>query len=157
MKFRLILVIFLCSLACSLDAAYVLRNGKLINTKDLATLPVEEHYNLGINALQKKDWEEAIHQFRIVTINFPLSSWGKESFYYLGVAYFHDGDKDLANQNLSDYLKETKTPSTLKRAFATNLLSQTPLKMARNDTFGAMKTCLPGFPIRTWLLPSTMR
>lgn len=124
----------------SLEAAYVIRNGKLVDAKDLATLPVEEHYNLGITALNKSDWEEAIHQFRIVTINFPLSSWGKEGFYFLGVCYYQDKDMDLANQNLSTYLKENAHPKYFEESFRYKLAIADSFKSgAKRHLFGIEK------------------
>ena len=113
---RIILSLLLISLA-PLEAAYILKNGKLIDTKDIATLPVEEHYNLGVAALNKKDWEEAVHQFRIVTINFPDTSWAKESYYFLGVSYYQVDDKDMANQNFSTYLQENAHPTYYEETF----------------------------------------
>lgn len=98
-------------------AAYLFKDGKFINIKEMATLPVEEHYNLGIQALQTNNWNEAIHQFRIVTINFPESSWGKDAFYFLAVSYFQDGDMDLANRNFSEYLQTNSNPQYFEECF----------------------------------------
>jgi outer membrane protein assembly factor BamD (BamD/ComL family) len=124
----------------SMDAAYVLRNGKLIDTKDIATLTVEEHYRLGVAALEKKDWEEAIHQFRIVTINFPQTSWGKEAYYFLGVSYYQSGDKDLANQNLTTYLKENSHPNYFEETFQYKLaIADAFKKGARRHLWGMEK------------------
>ena len=105
----------------ALQAAYLYKDGKFIHTQDMATLPVEEHYNLGMQALQDKNWIEAIHQFRVVTINFPLSSWGKEAFYFLAISYFQEGDKDLANQNLSEYLRSNSNPKYFEETFSYKL------------------------------------
>lgn len=114
-KFSLLFVIF--AVCSSLQAGYLFKDGKFIHTKDMATLSVEEHYNLGIEAIKEKNWVEAIHQFRVVTINFPLSSWGKEAFYFLAISYFQDGDKDLANQNLSEYLRLNANPKFFEESF----------------------------------------
>lgn len=142
---HLLLALSLCLAIGSLDAGYVLRNGKLVNTKDLATLPVEEHYNLGLSALKEKNWEEAVRQFRVVTINFPLSSWGKEGFYYLGVAYFHDGDQDLSNQSFSEYLKENQNPKYFEETFQ--------YKLAIADAFknGARRHIMGYEKLPAWL------
>lgn len=122
------------------DAAYVLRNGRLIDTKDIATLPVEDHYNLGVAALKKEDWDEAVVQFRIVTINFPATSWGKEAFYFLGVAYFQAGDKDMANQNLSTYLQENAHPTYFEETFQYKLaIADAFKKGAKRHLFGSEK------------------
>ena len=103
--------------APELAAAYIFKNGTFIHTKDLATLPVEEHYAQGIQALKDQKWDEALQQFRIVTINFPQSTWAKDGYYFLGISYFHTDDKDLANQNLTEYLKAESTPQYFEEAF----------------------------------------
>lgn len=123
-----------------LSAAYVFRNGRFIDVKDIATLSVEEHYKLGIDALQKQDWPEAVQQFRIVTINFPLTSWGKESFYFLGVAYYHFDDKELANNNLSIYLSENQNPQYYEETFRYKLAIADAFKEgAKRHLFGYEK------------------
>lgn len=128
------------SQAHSLEAAYIFNNGRLIDAKDIATLPVDEHYNLGVQALTKKDWEEAIHQFRIVTINFPLTSWGKESYYFLAVAYFQHDDMDMANQNLSTYLQENANPTYFEETFQYKLaIADAFKKGAKRHLFGYEK------------------
>ncbi|MBS0633969.1 MAG: outer membrane protein assembly factor BamD [Verrucomicrobia bacterium] len=129
----------------SMEAAYVFKNGRLIDSKDIATLPVEDHYNLGVQALNKKDWDEAVHQFRVVTINFPQTSWGKESFYFLGVAYFHADDKDMANQNFSSYLEENGHPTYFEETFQ--------YKLAIADAFkkGAKRHLLGYEKLPAWM------
>ena len=140
-NFRLIFLCFaLFSSFATLDAAYILRNGKLIDTKDIATLPVEDHYNLGISALKKEDWDEAVHQFRIVTINFPQTSWGKEAYYFLGVSYFQAEDKDLANLNFSTYLQENAHPTYFEETFQYKLAIADAFKRgAKRHLFGFEK------------------
>lgn len=142
MKLRsfLLLLLLLCSPAYELSAAYIFKNGKFIDVKDIATLPVEDHYNLGLEALQKKEWKEAVQQFRIVTINFPLSSWCQESFYFLGVAYFHADDKELANRNFSLYLDENQNPQYYEETFRYKLaIANAFRKGAKRHLFGVEK------------------
>jgi outer membrane protein assembly factor BamD (BamD/ComL family) len=116
-RFVFLLTLASLSLVSSVDAGYLFKDGRFIHTKEMATLPVEEHYSLGMTALQNQNWEEAVYQFRIVIINFPDSSWGKEAFYFLGVSYFHHGDKDLANENFSKYLHENANPKYFEESF----------------------------------------
>ena len=140
MKRQFIIFFILCHLACSLEAAYVLKNGRLIDTKDIATLPVEDHYNTGIAALSKKDWDEATHQFRIVVINYPDSSWAKEAYYHLGVSYYHADDKDVANQNFSKYLEENYHPAYFDETFQYKLaIADAFRKGAKRHLFGYEK------------------
>ncbi len=141
MKLRIFLLSLVCALATlQLDAAYVLKNGRLIDTKDIATLPVEDHYNLGTRALNAENWEEAVHQFRVVTINFPDSSWAKEAYYFLGVSYYYADDKDLANQNLSTYLQENAHPNFFEETFQYKLaIADAFKKGAKRHLFGHEK------------------
>lgn len=100
-----------------LHAAYIFRNGTLVDVKDAATLSLQEHYNSGIEALKKKNWPDAVQQFRIVTINFPDAEITQEAFYFLGVAYYNTKDVDLANKNLTIYLQKQKNPKHFESAF----------------------------------------
>lgn len=103
--------IFCTGLLSPLQATYLFKNGRLIDLKDVADKSVQEHYNLGIQALKEEKWEDAISQFRIVTVSFPDTELAIVAYYYLGVAYYQDGDVDLANRNLSIYLQKQKNPT----------------------------------------------
>ena len=118
MQKLLIAALILCSFqASNLHAAYILKNGKLVNAKNVADQPIEEHFKLGLEALKQKDWAEAVSQFRIISISFPDAELTKKALYYLGVSYFHYGDFDLANQNLSLYLNQGDTSEHFEDAF----------------------------------------
>jgi len=100
-----------------LQAAYMFKNGKFIDMKDVAYLPIEDHYNLGIEAVKAKDWDEAIKQFRIITVSFEDAELTNEAYYFLGASYFEIGDLDLANQKLSHYLSTGKNSKYFLQAF----------------------------------------
>lgn len=108
MKKNLFVGSLLCALcvSTSLQAGYIFKNGRLVNAKDVAEHSIEEHFKMGIDALKQKDWNEAVHQFRVICISFPKADLAKSALYYLGVSYFHYGDFDLSNQNLSLYLTQ---------------------------------------------------
>jgi len=89
-----------------LSAAYTLKQGKLINTNEVATKSVQEHYSLALEAFQNEDWAELIRQATIVVKNFPGTPFVQEAYFYLGAGYFHLEDYELANKNLSQYLKK---------------------------------------------------
>ncbi|HXF29300.1 MAG TPA: tetratricopeptide repeat protein, partial [Chlamydiales bacterium] len=112
-------VLFSLSLALSspLPAPYFFKNGSLVDVQDAATMPLEDHFQLGMDAMKEKKWLDAIQQFRIITLNFASSELGKEAFYYLGVSYYHAGDADLANKKLSAYLEQSSTPHNFTEAF----------------------------------------
>lgn len=104
---------FLASAAISsthIDAAYSIKNGKIVNSTVIATMSAEEHYNLATEAMNKGNWKDASTQFRIVSLNFPNSSLGQESLYYLGVAEYFLYELDTANESFSQYLKAQNNP-----------------------------------------------
>lgn len=105
-----ILLLVLC-ISLPLHGAYLYKNGRFINTKRVATLSLEEHYQKGMNALQKKDWDEATTQFRIVVESFKDASLAQEARYFLGVALYERGDLDIAHDEFSLYLKASNAPS----------------------------------------------
>lgn len=111
-----ILLILTTLFSLPLQAAYTLKDGKLINSKYLATLSVQEHYSAAMEAYEKKDWEELINQATIVTKNFPTTPFAQEALYFLGVGYFEIEDYELANQNFSSYLKKQATPKHFEEA-----------------------------------------
>ncbi|MDB6081860.1 MAG: hypothetical protein JWO53_1132 [Chlamydiia bacterium] len=122
------------------ESAYLYKNGKLTDTKEVAEFPLEQHFELGMQALQKKDWPEAMQQFRIVTINFPDADLGQEGFYFLGVAYYHMGDPDLANKNLTIYLQKPKSQKYFIETFRYKLAIADDFKNgARKHLFGQAK------------------
>lgn len=92
-----------------LQAAYLFTNGHFINLKDQATMSVEEHFEKGLSAFKKGDWDQVITQMRIVSVNFPTHSLGIEAIYYLGVAYYQLGDLDIANKTFNAYLKDDQS------------------------------------------------
>ncbi len=89
-----------------IEGAYTIKDGKLINMHEIATLSVQEHYSLVKQALEEKNWPEVIRQGQIVVKNFPGTDFAWDCCFYLGEAYFHVGAFDFANLNFSTYLKQ---------------------------------------------------
>lgn len=100
----------LCFANSSIEAAYTIQNGRLVNADMVATLPADRHFNLGKAALNENDWREAARQFSIVSYNYPNSPLGQEAFYYLGIAEFNMNEFDFANDAFSQYLKAQNNP-----------------------------------------------
>ena len=92
--------------AHSLEAAYTIKDGKLINMHEIATLSVQEHYSLAKQALEQGHWRELIHQANMIVKNFPGTDFAWDSYFFLGTGYFHLKEMDLANSNFSIYLKQ---------------------------------------------------
>jgi outer membrane protein assembly factor BamD (BamD/ComL family) len=93
-------------LAGPLCGAYTVKDGKIFNTQEVATMSVQEHYGLLLEAVQKEDWNEVVHQATIMVKNFPDSPFYQEAFYFLGTGFFHKEDYDIANDHLTTYLKK---------------------------------------------------
>lgn len=101
---------------CSLQAAYTLKKGKLIKMDYMATMSVQEHYSAALEAYDKHDWNEVVHQSLIITKNFPETPFAQEILFYIGVGYFHQREFDLSNKNLTTYLKNQTAPKHFAEA-----------------------------------------
>lgn len=106
----------LCCLSAPSEAAFTIKDGWIVDSEEIATLPLEEHYNLGHEAMQHGDWREAAHQFRVVSVNFPTTPQGQEAFFYLGMAYYQFQEFDFANDAFSNYLKCNSNPEHFEDA-----------------------------------------
>jgi len=89
-----------------LSAAYTIKDGKVRNVNEVATLSVQEHHGLLLEAVQAERWDEVVQQATIMVQNFPDSPFYQESFYFLGLGFFHKEDFEIANQHLTTYLKK---------------------------------------------------
>jgi outer membrane protein assembly factor BamD (BamD/ComL family) len=100
------LALALMLLSLPLSAAYTIKNGKVMNEEEVATMSVQEHYSLLLEAVQEEQWDTVVQQATIMIQNFPDSPFYQESFYFLGLGFFHKEDYDIANQYLTTYLKK---------------------------------------------------
>lgn len=112
-KFVFVLVLFS---TASMQAAFTIKNGSIVDPNEVASMPIEDHFRIGLVALEHQDWEEAAQQFRIVTSTFRNTALGQESFYYLGIAYFNLDELDVANDAFSEYLKSANAPQYFTEA-----------------------------------------
>lgn len=94
----------------SLEAAITFQDGRIMNADYVATLPADQHFNLGRQAMECSDWREAARQFTIVSSNFPTNAYGQEALYFQGVAEFNMEEYDFANDAFSQYLKCQNNP-----------------------------------------------
>jgi outer membrane protein assembly factor BamD (BamD/ComL family) len=94
-------------IACTpLVGAYTVNGGKVMNVEEVATLSVQEHHSLLLEAMQGQNWQEMIRQATIIVKNFPETPFYQEAFYFMGVAYFGMGDFDISSEHLSTYLRK---------------------------------------------------
>lgn len=126
-------------------AAYTFKNGKLIKSEEVATMSVQEHYSAAIDAYQKQNWDELVHQSLIVIKNFSSSPFALESYFYLGVGYFHTGEFEYANRFLTTYLKKQATPKFFEEAI------QYKFKIAEKYHRGAKKHVLGWETMPKWI------
>jgi outer membrane protein assembly factor BamD (BamD/ComL family) len=89
------------------EAAYTIKDGKLINMHEIATMSVQEHYSLLKEALENHNFQELIRQANVIIKNFPDSPFAWDAYFYLGEAYFHLREFDMANANFAAYLKQS--------------------------------------------------
>jgi len=151
-KKRYILSFLTIWMACNtqVEAAWTLKNGRLVDASEIATKPVQDHYQEGCQAMESKDWETAAREFKIVTTNFPHSSFASDSLYYLGVSYYHLEEFDFANDAFSDYLKSKSHPSFFQHAIEYKFF------IAENFTYGAKRRLLGTRQLPKWASGRTM-
>lgn len=114
MKFKGFSLFVLSCLTCictqEASAGYTFKDGWFVSSDELPSLPIEEHFQLGAEAMQCEDWHAASRQFGIVALNFPDSPIGQEAYFFWGVCYFQLDEFDFANDAFSAYLKAHNTP-----------------------------------------------
>ena len=98
------------------QAAYTIKDGKLIQTHELATMSVQDHYSAALEALEQSHWEDLVLQSNILIKNFPESPFASIAQYYLGVGFYHLGELEMANKQLSLYLKKQSAQKFFEEA-----------------------------------------
>jgi outer membrane protein assembly factor BamD (BamD/ComL family) len=132
----LLLSIFLLSLA-ELKADITIRNGKLVDADIVPTATLEEHFTKGIEAYNRREWDQAIYQFRVVTHNFAHTPLGKKAFFNLGVAYYYISEFEGANIAFSEYLKHQNQAECFEEALRYKLAIANTFSMGtRRHMFG---------------------
>lgn len=143
--FILCLFLAFISFPLATHAAYTFKNGKLIKSEDVATMSVQEHYSAAIDAYQKRNWDEVVHQSLIVIKNFPSTPFAQEAYFYLGVGYFHLDEFEFSNRFLTTYLKKQSTPKYFEEAI------QYKFKIAEKYQRGAKKHILGWEAMPKWI------
>lgn len=104
-----------------LSAGYTIYDGKFVNTDDVPDFSSGKHYELAIEAMNARDWKEAVYHFNIITKNFSREAFYPESQYYLAVSYFFLQEYDFANLSFSAYLSCQSNPVFFEDAIAYKL------------------------------------
>jgi len=108
--FLLALLLFCCTIATPSFAAWTLKNGKLVDADVVATLPIEEHYELGCSAYTSSQWNVAANHLAIVVNNSRNIECVQDANFYLGVCYFRLAEFDFANDAFTNYIKDFNQP-----------------------------------------------
>ncbi len=135
----------LLTIPLGVHAAYTYKNGKLMKSEEVATMSVQEHYSIAMDAYQKRNWDEVIHQSLIVVKNFSSTPFAQEALFYLGVGYFQTSELEYANKFLTSYLKKQATPKFFEEAI------QYKFRIAENYHHGAKKHILGWETMPKWV------
>jgi len=115
---RAYLLFLLCCFYCSaLHAGFVRVGQSWSHERYAPNLSVQEHYDLGLQEVQKKEWDLALNQFMVVTSHFQDTPFFADSVYYLGVCYYFLGHFDLADRYFTKYLDLGGIPKHFERVF----------------------------------------
>ena len=144
---KMTLILFSIFFIAPLDvhAAYTYKNGKLMKSQEVATMSVQEHYSAAMDAYQKQNWDEVVHQSLIVIKNFSTTAFANEILFYLGVAYFHTGELEYSNKFLTNYLKKQTAPKFFEEAI------QYKFRIAEQFHRGAKKHILGWESMPKWV------
>lgn len=128
-----------------MDAAYAVKDGKLIHHDNLATMSVQEHHGLALEALHSQKWEELIKQATIIIKNFSGTPFSQEAQFFLGKGYLELKDYDLANRHFTQYLKRQGAPKHFVETMEGKLC------IAENFSKGAGKHLMGWETMPKWL------
>lgn len=113
MKIRLIICLFCLTLAPLFGTG---THPKLANHTLIPKRNAEEHYQMGIAALDAKKWQEAIKHFSTLFYNYPDSSNLNLAHFYIGIAYYHVSEFDTASTAFTNYLQGDSSPEFFQEA-----------------------------------------
>lgn len=132
---KLLFIFSLLLMVGSLEGAYVLRNGKLVNKECVPIYTAERHYEIATEGYSCEDYEQAALNFNVIVLNFPQSLCYHDSLFFLGVSEFFQGELDIANEAFSRYLQCQSNPRYFEEAL------RYKLEIADQFACGAKKRC----------------
>jgi|GEM_PF-674207 len=75
-----------------------------------------DYYHDLLSAYQAENWKNLILTAKALHASYEESPFNAEAHYYKGVAYYHLGDYDFANESFSEYLRNETTPKFFEDA-----------------------------------------
>lgn len=109
MKFKMpvsLLVLLFFFFLAPLSASIVKINGKYCDDRYAPTRPLHEHFDMGVQHMEKEEWKEALDHLLIIAIHFPESPFYTDALFHSGACYFFNNDLELANKQFSLYLNQ---------------------------------------------------
>lgn len=110
-----------------LEAAYIYKNGVLLDEKYIAQGSCEDHFEKALHALHDHRYDDAKHELKTIIQSFPNASYAGDAPYYLGVIAFEESDLDIANRYFSEYLHKKSVPDHYEDTFRYKLAIGTRL------------------------------
>lgn len=145
MRLFFLIPLLYCAFILPLEATYILKNGKVFKKEEVATLSVQEHYALVMEAFEKKNWETLVQQTTIIDKSFPGTPFSDEAVFYSGIAHFHLKEYELSNEKFSNYLKKLSAARHFEEAIAYKF------EIAQQFRAGARKHILGWKKMPKWL------
>lgn len=109
-----------------------------LSGKNAPVLTTEEEYQLGVKALEKKNFNEARKHFELVVRRVPLSEIGKEATFYLAVTYFELKELDFAKEAFTAYLKNQTSGNHIQETLEYKFqIAEAYRKGAKKRLFGS--------------------
>lgn len=111
--------------------------GKSAGTIIVPYLNDQQHRDAGVDAIEKGSYREAVQHFNALLENHSDSPHKDNAHFYMGKAYFHLAEFDLANEAFDRYLQSHPTPNhfqeTIEHKFA---IAENYREGARRHAFG---------------------
>lgn len=76
----------------------------------------QEYHEQMLSAYNQANWSEVIYSAMLLKNNYPTSPLMPDAYYYMGVAYFKQGEYDHANLVFTDYLKQSQNLRNFEEA-----------------------------------------
>jgi outer membrane protein assembly factor BamD (BamD/ComL family) len=141
----LCMAVFSTLVSTGMEAAFTIKNGWIADADEVASFSAEEHFQIGMEAMEHADWKEVAKQFRIVTVNFPTTTHAQDSHYYLGLAYYRMQELEFANDAFSQYIKCHQHPQYFQEAV------QYKLDIANQFREGALRRFFGSRQLPKWV------
>lgn len=107
LKLFFVALLFLCPM--DMFGGVTQFNGKWSPEQYVPTTSVQEHYDIGMQCIGKKDWDNAYTNFMIIIYHFYDTPFYADSLFYAAVCEYASGELDLANKHFDLYLSSNNT------------------------------------------------